>query len=193
MSSLLELDSTVDFLKQKKNNYSILQCTTAYPTKPKQYGLNMIQELKNRYNVPIGYSDHSSKIETCIAATALGAEILEFHAVFDNQMFGPDATSSLTIDKISKLVESVKNIKESLKNPVDKTKLEGFYELKNIFEKSLSVNKDLKRGHVLCFDDLEAKKPKGYGLLAQDYESVIGRALNKSLSKWDFLSQNDLV
>ena len=104
MSSFKELDSTIEFLKEKKLSYSILQCTTAYPTQPENYGLNVIGELKKRYKVSIGYSDHSAKVETCIAATALGAEILEFHAVFSRKSFGPDATSSLEMDEISKLL-----------------------------------------------------------------------------------------
>ena len=97
MSSFEELDKTVSFLKDRGVDYSILQCTTAYPTQPEQFGLNVIQELKQRYNVPIGFSDHSSSIEASIAATVLGAEILEFHVVFDKEMFGPDAKASLTI------------------------------------------------------------------------------------------------
>jgi len=64
MSSFAELDETVNFLKSKNTQFSILQCTTAYPTKPEQYGLNVIGELKKRYDVPIGFSDHSSKIST---------------------------------------------------------------------------------------------------------------------------------
>ena len=78
MSSFNELDKTVEFLKRKKTDFSILQCTTAYPTAPEEYGLNVIKELKERYRISIGYSDHSAKKETCIAATALGAEILSF-------------------------------------------------------------------------------------------------------------------
>ncbi|WP_298881918.1 N-acetylneuraminate synthase family protein [uncultured Polaribacter sp.] len=192
MSSFEELDRTVAFLKNKNVDYSILQCTTAYPTKPEQYGLNVIQELKNRYNVPIGFSDHSSSIESCIAATALGAEILEFHVVFNKEMFGPDTKSSLTINEISKLTTAVSNIQNSLHNPINKNDNSQFLELKNIFEKSLAVNKNLKKGHIIRFEDLETKKPKGYGILANDFERVIGKILNKNLNKWDFLNDNDL-
>jgi N-acetylneuraminate synthase len=120
MSSYKELDKTVAFLKERKVDVSILQCTTSYPTQPNQYGLNVIQELKTRYNVPVGFSDHSAKIETCIAATALGASMLEFHVVFDRQLFGPDAKSSLTISETKDLVAAVKNIATALSNPIDK-------------------------------------------------------------------------
>ncbi|MBU3822734.1 N-acetylneuraminate synthase family protein [Flavobacteriaceae bacterium XHP0103] len=192
MSSFNELDRTVEFLKSKNTNYSILQCTTAYPTLPEQYGLNTIQELKDRYQVPIGFSDHSAKMETCIAATALGAEILEFHVVFDRQMFGPDSKASLTLKETKKLVMAVKNIARAMAHPVDKNINSQFDGLKAVFEKSLAVNKDLSKGHIISFGDLEAKKPKGYGILAQDFQKVIGRQLKKGKSKWDFLNEDDL-
>ena len=193
MSSYEELDKTVDFLKEKNVDFSILQCTTAYPTQPEQYGLNVIQELKNRYNVPVGFSDHSAKIETCIAATALGASILEFHVVFDRQIFGPDSKSSLTISETKDLVISVRNIATALSHNIDKNNVEDFSSLKQIFQKSLAINKDLPQNHLLTFDDLESKKPKGFGIDASRFQEIIGKSLNKDLKQWDFLNENDLL
>ncbi|MBZ9729758.1 N-acetylneuraminate synthase family protein [Salegentibacter sp. JZCK2] len=193
MSSLEELDKTTEFLKKRKVEFSILQCTTAYPTRPEDYGLNVIKQLKDRYLVPVGYSDHSARLETCIAATALGAEILEFHAVFDRRSFGPDATSSLEIAEIKNLVQAVKSIETSLLNPVDKSDNSRFSELKNIFEKSLAINKDLPAGHKLTFEDLEAKKPKGYGIEASHFEEVLGKVLKRDKKQWEFLKEEDVV
>ncbi|MBS7255484.1 N-acetylneuraminate synthase family protein [Flavobacterium branchiicola] len=193
MSSFDELDKTVAFLKERNVEFSILQCTTAYPTQPEQYGLNVMQELKNRYKAPVGFSDHSAKIETCIAATALGANILEFHVVFDRRMFGPDSKSSLTILETRDLVISIKNIATAISNPIDKNNNEAFSSLKQIFEKSLAVNKDLPKNHILTFDDLESKKPKGFGIDASQFQSIIGKTLNKDLKKWDFLNETDLL
>jgi N-acetylneuraminate synthase len=65
--------------------------------------------------------------------------------------------------------------------------------LKGIFEKSLAVNKDLPAGAVLTFDDLEAKKPKGYGIDAAQFRNVLGNQLTHPLKKWDFLTENDLT
>jgi len=188
MSSFEELGHTVAFLKKRKVDISILQCTTAYPTKPENYGLNVIGELKERYGVPVGYSDHSAKIETCIAAAALGAEILEFHAIFSRNSLGPDASSSLEMEEITQLVKAVRKIETALQHPVDKSDNSKFAGLKNIFEKSLSVNKDLKAGHVLRFEDLEAKKPKGFGMEASRFEEVIGMVLKKDMKQWEFLN-----
>ena len=108
----------------------------------------------------MGYSDHSARIETCIAAAALGADILEFHAVFDRRSFGPDASSSLEIDEIKQLVKSVRNIQLALQHPVNKSDNSSFKDLKNIFEKSLAVNKDLSAGHKLKFPRPGSQKAK---------------------------------
>lgn len=192
MSSFEELDKTIAFLQTRQVDYAILQCTTAYPTQPAQFGLNVIQELKNRYQVPIGFSDHSSSIEACIAATTLGATILEFHVVFDKEMFGPDAKASLTMQETTNLVKAVQNIETALQNPVDKSNNSKFNSLKSIFEKSLAINKDLKKGDIINFSDLETKKPKGFGILASEYEKIIEKKINKDLKKWSFLNYEDL-
>jgi len=192
MSSYEELDATIQFLKDRNVIYSILQCTTAYPTVPEQFGLNVIKELKERYKVPVGFSDHSSSIEACIAATAIGAELLEFHVVFDKELFGPDAKSSLTMSETKQLVQAVRNVEKALQSPIDKNETEQFSGLKQIFEKSLAVNKNLPSGHVLTFSDLETKKPKGYGILASDYEQVIGKRLKSDLKQWGFLNYDDM-
>ena len=193
MSSYNELDKTVLFLKEREVNFSILQCTTAYPTQPTQYGLNVIDELKKRYKVPIGFSDHSAKIETSIAAVALGAKIIEFHVVFDKRVFGPDTTSSLTIDEANSLVKGIRNIEQALVNPVNKLVNDEFQSLKNIFEKSLAVNKSLKAEHIITFEDLEAKKPKGFGIDAIKFEAVLGKVVLKDMKQWDFLNEDNLI
>ena len=192
MSNLDELDKAIHFLESKNTKVSLLQCTTAYPTLPEQWGLNVIQQFKERYQIPIGFSDHSGGIYACLAATALGAEILEFHAVFDKRMFGPDTKASLTIDEITNLVIGAKMIHTSQLANINKTDNSKFKELKNIFEKSLAVNKDLTQGHILTFQDLEAKKPKGFGIDAKNFREVIGKELKNNLKAYQFINEQDL-
>lgn len=193
MSDFEELDSAVNLLKKQDSKFSILQCTSKYPTLPEDVGLNLIAELKTRYNLPIGLSDHSGTIYPSLAAVALGAEIIEVHTTFDKRMFGPDATSSLTIDEIKNMAGGIRFIEKSLKNKVDKNKnMPDLKKIKTIFEKSLAVNKNLKEGHVLAFEDLESKKPFGHGIPAADYKKVIGKKINKNLSQWSFLKETDI-
>ncbi len=192
MSSLDELDETIHFLKDFGNSLSLLQCTTAYPTVAGQWGLNVLPVLKDRYKLPIGFSDHSGDIYVSIAAAALGAEILEFHAVFDKKMFGPDAKASLTIEQIVNLVKAVVEIKKDLGVKMNKESSEKFNDLKKIFQKSLAVNKDLEPGHTIQFEDMEAKKPAGYGIDAKDFKRVIGKTLKQKKSAQEFLGFDDI-
>jgi N-acetylneuraminate synthase len=90
------------------------------------------------------------------------------------------------MEEITQLVKAVRNIETALQHPVDKRDNSKFTELKNIFEKSLAANKDLKAGHVLRFEDLEAKKPKGFGMEAERFEEVIGKILKKDMKQWEF-------
>ena len=192
MSSFNELDETINFLKKFDNKISILQCTTKYPTDSKDIGLNVIKELRNRYNLEVGLSDHSGVIYPSLAAVSLGAKILEFHAVFDKNMFGPDSNSSLTMSEITQLVEGVRFIEESLGNKIDKSDTSKFKNLKDIFEKSLAINKNMKSGEVITFDDLEAKKPSNKGIPAKIFSQVIGKKLKNNIKKWDFLKEGDV-
>jgi len=192
MSSFAELDQTINFLKPFGNKLSVMQCTSKYPTAPSDLGLNVITELKQRYGLPVGFSDHSGTIYPSLAAVTLGAEILEFHAVFDKRMFGPDSTSSLTIDEISKLAEGVRYIETSMKVRVDKSDNSEFSATKKIFEKSLALNKSKNTGDIITIDDLEAKKPSGCGIPAGDFRSVIGKTLKHPMNQWDFINKEDI-
>lgn len=187
MSDYNELEECITFLKPYGNELSLLQCTTAYPTQPGQWGLKEIPKMREKYGLPIGYSDHSSDITACIAATTMGAEILEFHAVFDKNMFGPDSKASLTIPEVKQLVQSVRRLRQSITFDFDKTDISSFSELRTLFGKSLSVNKNLSKGHIISHDDLESKKPGNMGISAKEFRSVLGKKLNRSLSKWDFI------
>jgi len=193
MCSYQELDAAVKFIEQFGNELSILQCTTSYPTPAERIGLNVIGEMKKRYpNHQIGLSEHTANIATGIAAVTLGAEVLEFHAVFDKRIFGPDTSSSLTIDEVTELVRAIRFLEKAIQHPIDKNDLNPYLDLKKIFEKTLAVNKDLPEGHEITFDDLEAKKPAQQGISANEFKNIIGKKLLVAKSKYDFLKEKDL-
>jgi N-acetylneuraminate synthase len=192
LSTFDELDQAVDFLRPFGSPLSILQCTTSYPTRASEIGLNVIGELKARYNVPIGFSDHSGTMFAPIAAVAHGAEMLEFHVVFDRRSFGPDSTSSIEVREIPELVRGVQYVAEAMATPIDKTEFRASSEMKRIFGKSLAVNADLPIGHRLQVKDLESKKPGDCGIPAKDFRRVVGRKLSRPMKAWDFLNHSDL-
>jgi N,N'-diacetyllegionaminate synthase len=190
MSDYQELHEGIDFLKPFGNHLSLMQCTTAYPTEPEQWNLPEIPKLKEKYQIPIGFSDHSADITACIAALSLGAELLEFHAVFNRAMFGPDAKASLEIKEIEQLVQSIRRLEKSFNHSSDKSDSSSFNTLKIMFGKSLSVNKDLPAGHILTMEDLESKKPGDQGIPAKEYQKVLNKTLLSPLKKWDFLQES---
>lgn len=188
-----ELETAYTFLRKRINDITILQCTTMYPTPPEKIFLNRIVELRHKFNCKVGLSDHSGSIYPGIAACALGAAAIEFHAVFDKRMFGPDSKASLEINEIKQLVEGVRFVSNAVSvgdqgNPehnAEKSKL------KTLFGKSLAVNKPLVKGHVITFEDLEAKKPAGYGIDTKSYSDVLGRVMKRDIRQHEFINYED--
>ena len=195
MSSFNELDKSVEFLQKfgyNEDNLFLMQCTTMYPTPNKYIGLNVIKEMQKRYGLGVGLSDHSGKECFLLASVGMGAKIFEFHTTFDKRMFGPDSMSSLSIDEIKRLVEGVRSIEESLSNKIDKNDIFKFKELKEMFGRSLAINKNKRAGEVIKFDDLESKKPYGMGIDVGEYHNIIGRKLKINKNRWEFLKLEDL-
>lgn len=187
MSDWLELDGTINFLKPYKNPLSILQCTTAYPTKPEQWGLGIIEQMKNRYQLQTGFSDHSGDIYACLAATTLGAEILEFHAVFDHNMFGPDAKASLNMAQITQLVKGVRLINLAQKSITQKENASSFTKLKTMFGKSLALRVNVKKDQLIELNQLETKKPGDMGVPAKDFQLILGKKWAENLTSNTFV------
>jgi N,N'-diacetyllegionaminate synthase len=193
LSTLEDLDKTMNFLRPYGNDLTLLQCTTSYPTSAQDLGLNLISELRDRYQTKIGFSDHSGTIYGPLAAVACGAELVEFHVTFDRIQFGPDSTSSIEIRELETLVRGIEFINAAINSPMTKSSLRVDPALKTIFGKSLAVNKVLQKNHVLVIEDLESKKPGNHGIAATDYQRVLGRRLARPLDQWDFLKEEDLI
>lgn len=189
LASEMEIDRVVSLLG--KDRVTILHCSTSYPSTAEQLRLGEMGMIRERFGVPVGLSDHSGTIFPCLAAVALGASIVEAHVTFDKRMFGPDSMASLTFDEFKQMAEGVRFLEIALgSSPEDRTDKE---ELRRIFGRSLAVNRDIQEGEIIQFSDIEGKKPMGAGLPAVNLETIIGKTLRRSLSKWEFLKEGDLV
>ena len=187
-----ELDAAIRQITRHHSQISLMHCTTAYPCPPETCGLSTIAEMKSRYGFPVGYSDHSASIYAGLGAVALGAELLEFHVCFDRRMFGPDAKASLTIDEVKVLAEGVRFLEKAIPVNGFKEDASGFEELKKIFGRSLSVNRDLHAGAIILQEALESRKPSGMGIPAKDYERLLGKKLIRPLVAGDFINWSDV-
>ena len=190
LSSREELSKSIAFLKKRNVPLSVLQCTTSYPTLPHEWGLSEMVELRNDFGIEVGFSDHSGDVYAGLFAVALGATILEVHAVFDKSMFGPDSTSSLTFNQLRLLKKGVLQFEDSKNGQGKDERTKTKSHLKEMFEKSLAVNKEMKRGTTINFGDLETKKPSGHGASASSYMEFIGQTLARDLNQWDFLDKS---
>ena len=187
LSNYDELDLIIKKINKSKIPLSVLQCTTEYPTSSKNIGLNLITEMKKRYKKNlIGFSDHSGNKNTILAATALGADLTEFHVTFDKKMFGPDSFSSIEINEVKELVDGIKFIRECINNPINKDNTIN-KNVRKIFFKSLAVNKNINKGEKISINDLETKKPSNMGMDTIFYKKILNKKITRNLKSGDFI------
>ena len=150
MSTWAELDAAVQCVRRQGAPVAVLQCTTAYPCPPEKLGLNVIAELRARYDCPVGLSDHSGTIYAGLAAATLGANLLEVHVVFSRECFGPDVAASVTTTELRQLVEGVRFIETARSHPINKETMAGeLAELRGMFTKSIVARAELPAGTEL--------------------------------------------
>ena len=192
MSPLSEIDKAVRLIQSQKLPLAVMQCTSSYPCPPEKVGLNMISFFRDRYGCAVGLSDHSATIYSGLAATALGADVLEVHVTLSREMFGPDVCSSITTDELRKLVEGVQFIEKALAHPVDKENLaEEALPLRKLFTKSVVAGADLPSGTVLQEQHLRLKKP-GTGIPASRISQLIGSRLLRQVRADELILEKDL-
>jgi N,N'-diacetyllegionaminate synthase len=164
---------------------TVLHCNTEYPTPMRDVNLNAMNSIKNKFNVPVGYSDHTLGIEIPIAAVAMGAEVIEKHFTLDNTMDGPDHKASLEPQELKAMVSAIRNIEKAMGDGV---KAPSPSEAKNkpIARKSIVANKDILNGEIFTKKNLTIKRP-GTGISPMKWDEVIGSAATKDYKADDLI------
>lgn len=176
-----DITRAVDTVRRAGAPVALLQATTSYPTPPEKLGLNVIGELRERYGIPVGLSDHSGTLYAGLAAHALGARFLEVHVTLSPYMFGPDVSSSIRIEQLADLANGLRFLGRAFAHPVDKKSIaEEMAPLRSIFQKSVVARTDIPAGTVLRREHLTLKKP-GTGVPPAQLESLIGKRLTRPL------------
>lgn len=173
MSTIDEIEQTLNVFKEySRSNITLLHCNTEYPTPFKDVNLKAMNTLKDKFNVNVGYSDHTKGIEVPIAAVAMGAVIIEKHFTLDKNMEGPDHKASIEPNELVSMVNAIRNIEESLG---DGEKCPSDSEIKNISiaRKSIVAKKEIKRGDLFTIDNLTVKRP-GDGLSPMEWFNILG-------------------
>ena len=191
MSSWDELDAAVAALAGS-GPLTILQCTSEYPCTYAHVGLNVLAELRERYGVAVGISDHTLTNYTAFAAVALGASVVEKHFAFSRSMYGSDAQHSLEPPELHDLVAGIRAIESSLANPVDKSDASPFAGMKATFEKSVVAAVDIAAGTTLTAEMLTGKRP-GTGLPLRVLPELVGRRATRDLPADTLLAREDVA
>jgi N,N'-diacetyllegionaminate synthase len=192
MSDYATLDQVVKKVRSCGRGLALFQCTSRYPVRLSEIGLNVIDELRYRFNCPVGLSDHSGTVYPALAAMARGADLIEAHVVFDRRMFGPDTLASLTLDEFRQLAIARDAFAEMLAHPVDKDAIATeMVEMRSMFGKSVALKADLPKGTILDGGVLTLKKP-GVGIKASEIPTLLGRRLKHDVSALRLLSWDDV-
>ncbi len=189
MNNWAELDRAVEVLRNG-GALTLMQCSSLYPCPPERVGLNVLQEMRDRYGLPVGLSDHSRGLAAPIAAIAQGAVMIEKHLTFHRGMYGSDAQHSAEPEEFKAMVSAIREVELMLENPVSKDDLSLYGEMKDIFEKSLVSSEALRVGTELRREHLAFKKP-GDGIKAAEYSLWLGRRLARDVAANTKLNPND--
>ncbi len=155
------------------SDITILHCTTEYPAPYKDVNLNAMLTIKNEFNVPVGYSDHTMGIEIPIAAVAMGATVIEKHFTLDRNMEGPDHKASLEPKELKAMVNAIRNV-ESAIGTGEKKPAESEVKNINIARKSVVAKRNIKNGEIFTEDNLTVKRP-GNGISPMQWFKVLGQ------------------
>lgn len=189
MSTLEDIEKALNvFLSAgiKRETIYILHCNTEYPTPMKDVNLLAMLAIKNKFNVEIGYSDHTLGIEVPTAAVALGAKMIEKHFTLDRRLPGPDQLASLEPLELKAMVTSIRNIELAISG--NGLKEPSSSELKNmeIARKSIVAKTTINKGDIFSESNITTKRP-GNGISPMQWDELIGQ-----VAKADF-NEDDLI
>lgn len=194
MSEEKEIERTVEFLRERNADFGLLHCRSTYPAPFHNLNLDFMNELKRRYDVPVGYSGHERGIAVSSAAVAMGASVIERHFTLSRDMEGPDHSASLEPQGLKKLVRDIRNIEESQGVP-RRYMTRGEYNNRVSLSKSLVSTGKIQEGEEIGREDLTAKSP-AKGISPQELYTVVGKRVQRDIGsdellQWDAIQDVD--
>ncbi|MDO8467214.1 MAG: N-acetylneuraminate synthase family protein [bacterium] len=202
MSTLEEVEKAVNFLREKNPRVALLHCVSKYPCPPEDLSLRTMDLYRRKFDMPIGFSDHSIGIEPDILAVAMGATILEKHFSVSRDVWGPDHKVSMTPAELRDLVRGVRELEN---NPAKKKEIlesdygrrgmgaeekvlqDGETVFRPLFRKALMASQDIPPGIEITKEMLYAMRPQAMagGLPSEKYKEVLGKKTKIALKKFD--------
>lgn len=167
-------------LDANNDKIALLKCTSSYPAPLEEINLNTIPDIKEKFNVVVGLSDHTLGGEVSTAAIALGSNIIEKHFILDRNMGGPDSEFSMEPNEFKQMVDSIRNIEKALGKV--SYELSDKMKANREFSRSLFVVRDMKNDEVITEDNVHSIR-QGFGLHPKYLNEILGKKVNKDLKK----------
>tara|TARA_B100001057_G_scaffold117896_1_gene116454 strand:- start:20400 stop:21395 length:996 start_codon:yes stop_codon:yes gene_type:complete len=181
MSTMNEVKDIIKIVKNyglKKKNLIVMHCNSSYPTSINDANLNIIKTMKNKFNVKIGYSDHTRGILAPIIAVSIGAEFIEKHFTLKQSLKGPDHFFSLTPNDFKIMVKNIRETEKLLGN-TKKNINKSEFQNRNLSRKSIVAKKNISKGEKFSSINLTTKRP-GDGISAINWDKILGKFSKKN-------------
>lgn len=175
----------------KTENIAILHCVSNYPPKDEDINLKVIQTIKEEFNVPVGFSDHSMGITVPIAAVALGANIIEKHFTISRKLEGMDHFYALEPQELKQMVTEIGKVEKSMGTGT-KTPVKAEFPERHYARRGIIAAYNLKEGQIIEEKYLDYVRPI-YGIESKYYKEVIGRKVNKNIDVDSPIYWEDLI
>ncbi len=192
MSTLSEIEETVSLIKSVGTDFGLTHCVSAYPCPHEIMNIGVIKILQDKFDVPVGLSDHTSDIFSALGAVAYGACILEKHFTLDKTAAGPDHASSIEANELSMLVKGAEAIHKA--NGSKKTIFEQEKQIIAWARESVVSETNIKSGEILTLENIWVKRPgpEKNGIPAKSLSQVLGKRASKDIKKDTQLKWTDI-
>lgn len=174
MNDIIHIQKAVQILEKYNVPFALMHTTNLYPTPPELVRLGAMQQMIETFpEVPIGLSDHTIDNTACIAAMALGANLVERHFIDDRKRPGPDVICSMNESELKELITSAKNIRKMFGGKKEPAKEEQVT-IDFAFATVVTIKK-IKGGEIFTKENLWVKRPGTGEILAEEYKNILGK------------------
>lgn len=182
MSTIEKVAAAYDILQTHgSGDITLLHCTSNYPAPYHEVNLKVIDTLRSRFNVRVGYSDHTEGIEVAIAAVAIGAEVIEKHFTLDRSLPGPDHKASIEPADFKKMVISIRNIEKAIGDGIKRVQ-PSEYDIRRVVSKSIVAKTSIMKGETFSENNIGVKRA-GKGISSSEWFSVIGKTASRNFKQ----------
>jgi N,N'-diacetyllegionaminate synthase len=193
MSDMDDINKIKNFVDMNnyKGKYIFLHCVSAYPTQYEDVNISCVKTISEKFNVPVGFSDHTIDSTAGILSVGYSAVCIEKHITLDNDMYGPDHKASLNPESFKLFVKNIRDA-EKILGDGNKICTENEKNTKLVAKKKLIYNCDLNIGDIIQYDNLDTIRLVD-GITPDNYFDFVGKKLIKNIKKNDIMSYCDIV